>query len=1007
MTSKSAPSARSTKFVYSFGGGTAEGDGSQKNLLGGKGANLAEMARIGLPVPPGFTMSTEVCTYYYANGRTYPKGLEKVVDVHLAGVEKKLGKKFGDPKNPLLVSVRSGARASMPGMMDTILNLGLNDVTVEGLAKASGNPRFAWDCYRRFVAMYGDVVLDLKPVGKHERDPFEVILEAKKEKFGAHLDTELTVEALKELVGEFKKAIKDKTGHVFPEDPMAQLWGAIGAVFSSWMNERAIVYRQLNSIPESWGTAVNVQSMVFGNLGEDCGTGVAFTRDPATGENLFYGEYLINAQGEDVVAGIRTPQKIATLQQAMPKVYDQLSGIRQKLEKHYRDMQDIEFTVERGRLFMLQTRTAKRTGFAEVRIAVEMEREKLITAEEAILRVNPDSLNQLLRPVFDPAARNAAVAEGQLLAKGLNAGPGAATGRVVFSAQDAFEWAKRGEKVLLVREETSPEDIKGMNAAEGILTATGRHDLSRGPRRPPDGQGLHRRLRVAPDRLRPALHDRQGRREEPGRHGRRLALHRRLDGRGPRGAARDEALRGPPGSPREEPRPRGEPGLHPLRDDDGLGRQGPPPPRPRERRPARPGDQRGPVRRRGNRPLPHRAHVLRRRPDHGRPRDDPRRQRRGPREGPRQAPADAAERLRGGLPGDGPAPRHDPDDRPAAPRVPAAHPRRTGGRRREARRLVGDRGPEGERAPRDEPDARPPRLPPAGSSTPRSRGCRRAPSSRRPASCKKNGIDVKPEIMIPLVGHVNELKDQERVVRETAKDVFAKAGITVDYLVGTMIELPRAALTADEIATVAEFFSYGTNDLTQTTFGLSRDDAGKFLPEYVRREILPSDPFEKIDQGGVGKLVKMGVELGRTTRPKLKIGICGEHGGEPSSVEFCHRTGLDYVSCSPFRIPIARLAAGQAAVREGAKVSGKTAKAAKAAPKAAPKTKAARQAARRPPEESREAAPKAKVALRGRPRRPRRRRRSAPKKPVKAAREGEAGPEEAREEGSPRRRARR
>ncbi len=712
MTSKSAPSARGTKYVYSFGGGTAEGDGSQKNLLGGKGANLAEMARIGLPVPPGFTISTEVCTYYYANGRTYPKGLEKVVDVHLAGVEKKLGKKFGDPKNPLLVSVRSGARASMPGMMDTILNLGLNDVTVEGLAKASGNPRFAWDCYRRFVAMYGDVVLDLKPVGKHERDPFEVILEAKKEKFGAHLDTELTVEALKELVGEFKKAIKDKTGHVFPEDPMAQLWGAIGAVFSSWMNERAIVYRQLNSIPESWGTAVNVQSMVFGNLGEDCGTGVAFTRDPATGENLFYGEYLINAQGEDVVAGIRTPQKIATLQQAMPKVYDQLMGIRQKLEKHYRDMQDIEFTVERGRLFMLQTRTAKRTGFAEVRIAVEMEREKLITAEEAILRVNPDSLNQLLRPVFDPAARNAAVAEGQLFAKGLNAGPGAATGRVVFSAQDAFEWAKRGEKVLLVREETSPEDIKGMNAAEGILTARGgmtshaalvarqmgkvcivgceslRIDYAqrcmtvKGDAKNrvvmegdwlsidgSTGEVLEGRLATKPSEVLQVLLEKSLAPEASPVY----TLYATMMGWADK--VRRLRVRANADQPDQATNAV-------LFGAEGIGLC-------RTEHMFFGGDRITAVREMilGD-SVEAREKAL-----------------------AKLLPMQR-ERLRGGLPGDGPAPRHDPDDRPAAPRVPAAHPRRAGGRRREARRLVGDRGPEGERAPRDEPDARPPRLPP-------------------------------------------------------------------------------------------------------------------------------------------------------------------------------------------------------------------------------------------------------------------------------------------------------
>ncbi len=460
--SRNAGKTNGKKYVYSFGAGGAEGEGSRKDLLGGKGANLAEMARLGLPVPPGFTITTEVCTHFYANGRKYPKGLEDEVASHLAAVEKALGRKFGEAGNPLLVSVRSGARASMPGMMDTILNLGLNDRTVEGLAKVSRNPRFAWDCYRRFVAMYGDVVLDLKPADGRERDPFEVILEKKKLAYGVHLDTELP-----------KAEIRYRTGQIFPADPKEQLWGAIGAVFGSWMNDRAIVYRKLNGIPESWGTAVNVQSMVFGNLGEDCGTGVAFTRDPSSGENVFYGEYLINAQGEDVVSGVRTPQKIATLEKRMPAVYKQLLGIRKTLEDHYRDMQDIEFTVERGKLWMLQTRTAKRTGFAEVRIAVEMEEEGRISPEEAVLRINPDSLNQLLRPVFDPDAKYAAQKEGRILAKGLNAGPGAATGRVVFTAGDAAEWAQRGERVLLVREETSPEDIKGMNAAEGILTARG------------------------------------------------------------------------------------------------------------------------------------------------------------------------------------------------------------------------------------------------------------------------------------------------------------------------------------------------------------------------------------------------------------------------------------------------------------------------------------------------------------------------------------------------------
>jgi pyruvate,orthophosphate dikinase len=993
MISKSAPTARGAKYVYSFGGGSAEGDGSQKNLLGGKGANLAEMARIGLPVPPGFTITTEVCTHFYANGRSYPKGLEAEVARHLAGVEKKLGKKFGDPKNPLLVSVRSGARASMPGMMDTILNLGLNDVTVEGLATASGNPRFAWDCYRRFVAMYGDVVLDLKPVGKHERDPFELILEAKKEKFGVHLDTELTVEALKELVGEFKKAIQSKTGHDFPEDPMKQLWGAVGAVFSSWMNERAIVYRQLNSIPESWGTAVNVQSMVFGNLGEDCGTGVAFTRDPATGENLFYGEYLINAQGEDVVAGIRTPQKIATLQQAMPKVYDQLMGIRAKLEKHYRDMQDVEFTVERGRLFMLQTRTGKRTGFAEVRIAVEMEREKLISPEEAILRVNPDSLNQLLRPVFDPNAKKAAVAEGQLLAKGLNAGPGAATGRVVFSAQDAFEWAKKGEKVLLVREETSPEDIKGMNAAEGILTARGgmtshaalvarqmgkvcivgceslridyaqrsmtvRGDAEKRVVMEGDwlsidgstGEVLEGRIATKPSEVLQVLLEKTLKPEESPVYTlyatmmgwadkvRRLRVRANAD---QPDQATNAVLFGAEGIGlcRTEHMFFGGDRITAVREmilGDTV--------EAREKAlakllPMQRGDFEGVFRAMGPRPVTIRT-------------IDPPLHEFLPHKADEQK--DVARQL-----GISPA--------AVAQKVNELH---------EMNPMLGHRGC---------------RL---GIVYPEITRMQARAILEAACNVKKEGVEVKPEIMIPLVGHVNELKDQEKLVREVAKDVFAKAGIKVDYLVGTMIELPRAALTADEIATVAEFFSYGTNDLTQTTFGLSRDDAGKFLPDYVRREILPADPFERIDQAGVGKLVRMGVELGRTTRPKLKIGICGEHGGEPTSVEFCHRTNLDYVSCSPFRIPIARLAAGQAAVREGATVSGRPAKAAakpapkKAAPKAKPAAKPVKKAAKakapaKVAKKIAKAAPKAPAKKVVKP---------GPKKPAKPAPKAKAKP---------------
>jgi len=932
---------REKKYVYAFGGGAAEGDGSRKDLLGGKGANLAEMCRLGLPVPHGFTITTEVCTHYYAARKTYPTGLLEEIDEHLAQVEKALGRKFGDPVNPLLVSVRSGARASMPGMMDTILNLGLNDKTVEGLVKVSKSPRFAWDCYRRFVAMYGDVVLELKPADKRERDPFEVILEKKKLAYGVRLDTQLPVDALKELVRDFKAEIRYRTGAIFPEDPRQQLAGAIGAVFGSWMNERAIVYRQLNGIPESWGTAVNVQSMVFGNLGEDCGTGVAFTRDPATGENVFYGEYLINAQGEDVVAGVRTPQKIATLEKKMPAVYKQLLGIRATLEDHYHDMQDIEFTVEKGKLWMLQTRTGKRTGFAEVRIAVEMVEEGRIQPGEAVLRVNPDSLNQLLRPIFDPDAKYAAMRDGRILAKGLNAGPGAATGRIVFNAQDAFEWAQRGEKVLLVREEASPEDIKGMNAAEGILTARGgmtshaalvgrqmgkvcvvgcealRVDpmvgsmavksatgdmkvLREGDWLSIDGttgEVIEGKLATKPSDVLQVLLDRTLDPTASPVYQRYATLMswadqvRRLKVRAnadqPDQAANAVAFGAEGiGLCRTEHMFFGGDRITAMREmilaektDE------------RERAlekilPMQRDDFAGIFRAMGDRPVTIRTL------------DPP---------------------LHEFLP-------HGEKEREAVARQAGVDPRlvaRKVAELHEMNPMLGHRGC---------------RL---GISFPEITRMQTRAILEAACRVKQEGVDVKPEIMIPLVGHVRELMDQAKIVRAVAEKVFQESGTRVDFLVGTMIELPRAAVTADEIAGVAEFFSFGTNDLTQTTFGLSRDDAGKFLPEYVKREIFPADPFEKLDQGGVGKLVKMGVDLGRGTRFDLKVGICGEHGGDPSSVEFCHRVGLDYVSCSPFRIPIARLAAAQAALRGGATLTTKPAKApaSAAAPAAAPARK--------------------------------------------------------------------
>ncbi len=917
MATKKKKPAAASKLVYAFGAGAAEGNGTQKDLLGGKGANLAEMGRLGLPVPPGFTISTEVCTHYYANKGSYPKDLRKKVEAHLKGIEKKMGRVFGDAKNPLTVSVRSGARASMPGMMDSILNLGLNDKTVEGLAQVSKNPRFAWDCYRRFVAMYGDVVLDLKPLDSRERDPFEVILEKKKLAYGVHLDTELPVEALKELVRDFKAEIRYRTGKIFPDDPMEQLWGAIGAVFGSWMNERAKVYRQLNGIPESWGTAVNVQSMVFGNLGDDCGTGVAFTRDPATGENVFYGEYLIDAQGEDVVAGVRTPQKIATLQKKMPKIYKQLLGIRETLEDHYGDMQDIEFTVEKGTLWMLQTRTGKRTGFAEVRIAVEMVEEKRITPEQAVLRVNPDSLNQLLRPIFDPAAKSAATTEGRILAKGLNAGPGAATGRAVFTAHDAFEWAERGEKVLLVREETSPEDIKGMNAAEGVLTARG-------------GMTSHAALVarqmgkvciVGCEVLRIDAHQRVMSVAAPGTTEVRV-VHEgdwlSIDG------STGEVIEGRVATKASEVLQVLLDGTLDAKESDVYQRYA---------TLMKWADKARRLKVRANADQPDQAKnavafgaegVGLCRTEHmffGGERITAMRE---------MILADKTEDRERALGKILPMQREDfiglfraMGPRPVTIRTldPPLHEFLPHGEK-ERESVARQAGVDPRIVARKVADLHE-MNPMLGH-----RGCRLGitfPEITRmqtrailEAACrvKKEGIDVKPEIMIPLVGDVRELADQARIVRDVAAKVFEAEGVTVEFLLGTMIELPRAAITADEIAKEAEFFSFGTNDLTQTTFGLSRDDAGKFLPEYVRREILPADPFEKLDQGGVGKLMKLAVELGRTTREDIKLGICGEHGGDPSSVEFCHRIGLDYVSCSPFRIPIARLAAAQAALRK-------------------------------------------------------------------------------------------
>jgi pyruvate,orthophosphate dikinase len=905
--------AKEKKYVYFFGGNKAEGKAEMKNLLGGKGANLAEMVNIGMPVPAGFTITTEVCTYYYQNNKKYPKELKAQVLNSLKKVEKLMEAKFGDAENPLLVSVRSGARASMPGMMDTILNLGLNDTTVQGVIKKTNNPRFAYDSYRRFVQMYGDVVLGLKPVDKHDEDPFEVILEKKKHDNGFKLDTELTADHLKELVQEFKAAIKEKTGKDFPTDPMEQLWGAVGAVFGSWMNDRAIVYRKLNNIPADWGTAVNVQSMVFGNMGEDSGTGVAFTRDPASGQNIFYGEYLFNAQGEDVVAGVRTPHPISELKKDDPKIYKQLDDIQKNLEKHYKDMMDIEFTIQQGRLWMLQCRVGKRTGFAAIKMAVDMVKEKLIEKEEAISRIEPNQLNQLLRPIFDLDQKRKAIDEGRLLAKGLNAGPGAASGKIALSAQDAEKMAQSGDPVILVRIETSPEDIKGMSVSEGILTQRG-------------GMTSHAAL-VARQMgkvcvagcgaLKISYKDRKVSVE-----GKNLVLNEgdyiSIDGTtGEVIAGKIETkpseviqvLINKTMDPKESPTYQTYESL--MKWADKLRklniRTNADQPDQASNAIAFGAEGIGLCRTEhmffgGDRIMSVRKMIL----------------------------SDTVEDRKKALNELLPLQREDfygifkvMKGLPATIRTldPPLHEFLPHSEK-EQRELASALNIPFEKVV-EKIEGLSEFNPMLGF-----RGCRLGvlypeitemqARAIMEAACDAalEGVKVKPEIMIPLVGDLNEFKMQEEIVRRVASEVIKEKGKKVNYLVGTMIELPRAAVTADEIAKRAEFFSFGTNDLTQTTFGLSRDDAGKFLPLYVENEILPNDPFEVLDQDGVGQLVKMGTSKGRSTRPELKVGICGEHGGEPSSVEFCHRTGLNYVSCSPFRVPIARLAAARAVVKE-------------------------------------------------------------------------------------------
>ena len=884
-----------TRWVYSFGGGGADGDASMKNLLGGKGANLAEMSALGLPVPPGFTITTEACTHYYQNGRAYPAELLDEVKAALAKVEEIAGKSFGDAANPLLVSVRSGARASMPGMMDTVLNLGLNDETVEGLARLSGDERFAFDSYRRFIQMYSNVVLGL------DHHMFEEILDDAKDRVGAYVDTDLTAEDWREVVGEYKRAVEGERGEPFPQDVQDQLWGAVGAVFTSWMNDRAKFYRRMHDIPESWGTAVNVQSMVFGNMGQSSATGVAFTRNPSTGEARLYGEFLINAQGEDVVAGIRTPQsltKIAreemgdvspSMEEALPEVFVQFKAVVERLERHYRDMQDIEFTVEQGKLYMLQTRNGKRTAKAALKVAVDMAAEGLITQDEAIARIEPGSLDQLLHPTLDPNAPR------DVIANGLPASPGAATGKVVFSSDEAERLGSAGEAVILVRDETSPEDIHGMHAARGIITARGGMTshaavVARGMGRPcVSGAG---ELQIEP---KAGVFSARGRSFKAGD----IVT---IDG------SRGEILAGAVGMIEPE-----------LTGDFATLMEW--------------ADK---VRR-----LKVRANA--------------------------ETPLDAKTARQFGAEGIGLCRTEHmffDDTRIAAVREMILADDEAGRRAALAKILPMQRDdfvqlftimaplpvtirlldpPLHEFLPHTEEDVRAVaaatgldaaklmrRAREMHETNPMlgHRGCRlanfngRFPQDNLRAIFEaaivvaKTGVAPKPEIMHPLVTKGTEMDYLRKLTDRVAEAVFVETGVTIEYQVGTMVELPRACLRADDLAETAEFFSFGTNDLTQTTFGISRDDSGRFLNAYLDKGIFDKDPFVSLDQEGVGDLIRIAAERGRKTRPDIKMGICGEHGGDPASIAFCESVGLDYVSCSPYRVPIARLAAAQAALKK-------------------------------------------------------------------------------------------
>ena len=903
------------KRIYTFGNGQAEGKADMRNLLGGKGANLAEMNLIGVPVPPGFTITTDTCNEYFEKGKDEVVALLKdEVAKSVAHIENLMNSKFGDAENPLLVSVRSGARASMPGMMDTILNLGLNDTVVAGLAAKTGNERFAYDSYRRFVQMYGDVVLGMKPVNKEDIDPFEAIIEKVKEQRGITLDNELTVDELKQLVTLFKEAIKQQTGKDFPNDPMEQLWGAICAVFDSWMNERAILYRKMEGIPAEWGTAVTVMAMVFGNMGDSSATGVCFSRDAATGENIFNGEYLVNAQGEDVVAGIRTPQQITkegsqrwakqqcieeevraskypSMEEAMPEIYAQLNALQDKLEKHYHDMQDMEFTVQEGKLWFLQTRNGKRTGTAMVKIAMDLLAEGEIDEKTALERCEPNKLDELLHPIFDKQA----LAQAKVLTRGLPASPGAACGQIVFFADDAKEWHEAGRQVVMVRIETSPEDLAGMSAAEGILTARGGMTshaavVARGMGKccvsgagainvdyktrtvEIDGvvlkegdyisiNGSTGEVYFGQVKTKPA--------EVSGDFAKlmdlcnkytKLVVRTNADtphdaavarGSGAVGiglcrtehmffeADKIKAMREMILSENQEGRKKALAKLLPFQQKDFYG-------------------------------------ILKAMDGHPvniRLLDPP---------------------LHEFVPHDLAGQQAMADEMG----VSVQKIQQRVNSLSEANPMLGHRGC---------------RL---GNTYPEITEMQTRAILGAAIQLKKEGFDPHPEIMVPLIGIVNEFDLQEKVIRDTAKELFAQEGIEIPFKVGTMIEIPRAALTADYIAKKAEYFSFGTNDLTQMTFGYSRDDIASFLPVYLEKKILNVDPFQVLDQNGVGQLVKMAVEKGRSTRPDLKCGICGEHGGEPSSVKFCHRVGLNYVSCSPFRVPIARLAAAQAAVEE-------------------------------------------------------------------------------------------